>query len=241
MPGYVFKDGGPIPDDDLTEQQINQNTPGNITRPSTTNSSTFNTPTSSTSALNAPSDSHALAVADHEDKGVAQHNASDNVKDLGWDANPKHVPTMVGGLPNSELWMLVRRFDKQMYRVKATTGPLPGGLDLNIVDEDDFSPDKLRSNIERLYMTVIIGLMGFGNHIARLRSWREPRRTMAFAAVRMEGWYYFAELRLTRDIGLCFGMVLESSNTHMFHDPYSSDSIPTVASNPVPSGTPCLD
>jgi len=180
MPGYVFKDGGPIPDDD-------QNTPGDITRPSTTNSSTFNTPTSSTSALNAPSDSHALAVADQEVKGAAQHNASEDVKDLGWDANPKHVPTMVGGLPNEELWTLIRRFDKQMYRVKATTGPPPGGLDLNIVDEDDFSPDKLRSNLERLYMTVIIGLMGFGNHIARLRSWREPRRTIPFAAVRMEG------------------------------------------------------
>jgi len=187
MPGYVFKDGGPVPDDDLKEHQLNQNTPGDITRPSTTNSSTFNTPTSSTSALNAASDSHALAVADHEVKGAAQHNASDDVKDLGWDANPKHVPTMVGGLPNEELWTLIRRFDKQMYRVKATTGPPPGGLDLNIVDEDDFSPDKLRSNLERLYMTVIIGLMGFGNHIARLRSWREPRRTIPFAAVRMEG------------------------------------------------------
>ena len=183
MPGYVFKDGGPIPDDDLQEQQSNQNTLGDITRPSTTNSSTFNTPTSSTSGLNAPSDSHALAVADHEEKGAAQHNAGDDVKDLGWDANPKHVPTMVGGLPNDELWTLIRRFNKQMYRVKATTGPLPGGLDLNIVDEDDFSPDKLRSSLERLYMTVIIGLIGFGKHIARLRSWREPRRTAAFSGV----------------------------------------------------------
>ena len=59
----------------------------------------------------------------------------------------------------------------------------PGGLDLNIADEDEFSPDKLRANIERLYMTVIIGVIGFGKHIARLRSWREPRRTAAFCAV----------------------------------------------------------
>ncbi len=188
MPGYVFKDGGPVPDDDLKEHSTIRNTPGDTTRPSTTNSSTFSTPTSSTSALNAPSDSHALAVADHEEKGAAQHNVTDDVKDLGWDANPKHVPTMVGGLPNEELWTLIRRFDKQMYRVKATTGPLPGGLDLNIVDEDDFSPDKLRSNLERLYMTVIIGMMGFGKHIARLRSWREPRRTIAFAVVRITRW-----------------------------------------------------
>jgi Protein of unknown function (DUF3292) len=32
---------------------------------------------------------------------------------------------------------------------------VPGGLDLNIADEDEFSPDKLRSTIERLYMTVV--------------------------------------------------------------------------------------
>ena len=70
-----------------------------------------------------------------------------------------------------------------MYHVKATPIPPLGGLDLNIADEDEFSPDKLRANIERLYMTVIVGLIGFGKHIARLRSWREPRRTAAFCTV----------------------------------------------------------
>lgn len=70
-----------------------------------------------------------------------------------------------------------------MYHVKATKDKPIAGLDLNIADEDEFSPDKLRANLERLYMTVIIGLMGFGKHIARLRSWREPRRTAAFLAV----------------------------------------------------------
>ena len=57
-----------------------------------------------------------------------------------------------------------------MYHVKAIPDSPPGGLDLNIADEDDFSPDKLRSNIERLYMTVVVGLIGLGKHIARLRS-----------------------------------------------------------------------
>ncbi len=75
-----------------------------------------------------------------------------------------------------------------MYHVKATPIPPPGGLDLNIADEDEFSPDKLRANIERLYMTVIIGLIGFGKQIARLRSWREPRRTAAFCAVYFLAW-----------------------------------------------------
>lgn len=70
-----------------------------------------------------------------------------------------------------------------MYHVKATPVVPLGGLDLEIAEEDEFSPDKLRANIERLYMTVIIGMIGFGKHIARLRSWREPRRTVAFMAV----------------------------------------------------------
>ena len=42
-----------------------------------------------------------------------------------------------------------------MYHVKATPTAPPGGLDLNIAEDEEFSPDKLRSNIERLYMTVV--------------------------------------------------------------------------------------
>lgn len=75
-----------------------------------------------------------------------------------------------------------------MYHVKAIPQAPPGGLDLQVADEDEFSPDKLRANIERLYMTVIIGMMSFGKHIARLRSWREPRRTAGFAAVYLVAW-----------------------------------------------------
>lgn len=77
-----------------------------------------------------------------------------------------------------------------MYHVKALPEAPPGGLDLQVAAEDDFSPDKLRANIERLYMTVIIGLMGFGKHIARLRSWREPRRTAGFGAVYLVAWLF---------------------------------------------------
>lgn len=46
-----------------------------------------------------------------------------------------------------------------------------------------FSPDKLRANLERLYMTVIIGFLGLGKHIVRLRSWKEARRTACFCTV----------------------------------------------------------
>ena len=46
-----------------------------------------------------------------------------------------------------------------MYHVKKMDVVVPGGLDLNIADEDEFSPDKLRSTIERLYMTVVRPLL----------------------------------------------------------------------------------
>jgi hypothetical protein len=75
-----------------------------------------------------------------------------------------------------------------MYHVKALAEPPLGGLDLNIADGEEFSPDKLRANIERLYMTVIVGMVGFGKHIARLRSWRERNRTVAFMVVYFVAW-----------------------------------------------------
>ena len=42
-----------------------------------------------------------------------------------------------------------------MYHVKEIPTAPAGGLDLNIADEEEFSPDKLRANIERLYMTIV--------------------------------------------------------------------------------------
>ena len=128
-----------------------------------------------------PTASHALAVADHDEKGAVQQSDINEVTDLGWnDPKEKISDPLVGGLPNDELWVLIRRFNKQMYHVKEYPYPVPGNLDLNIAEEEEFSPDKLRANIERLYMTVIIGLMTFGKHIVRLRSWREARRTACF-------------------------------------------------------------
>ncbi|KAF2167645.1 hypothetical protein M409DRAFT_53638 [Zasmidium cellare ATCC 36951] len=144
---------------------------------------------SANSLTERPTSSHALAMADHDEKGAAQEVHDEEVKDLGWTVDNEKIPNpLVGGMPNEDLWVLVRRFNKQMYHVKEYPHPLPGKLDLNIADEEEFSPDKLRANIERLYMTVIIGLMGFAKHIVRLRSWRETRRTSAFCAVYFLAW-----------------------------------------------------
>lgn len=77
-----------------------------------------------------------------------------------------------------------------MYHVKAIDTRPPGGLDLNVAAEDEFSPDKLRSNIERLYMTVIVGLVAFYKHIVRIRSWKETRRTAGFFAGYFIAWAF---------------------------------------------------
>jgi len=86
--------------------------------------------------------------------------------------------------------MLIRRFDGQMYHVKAIDEVPPGQLDLQISAQEEFSPDKLRSNIERVYLTVFLGLAAFGKHIARLRSWNERKRSAAFCAGYVLAWAF---------------------------------------------------
>jgi len=171
--GVVYKDLLPIPDTDPTEHEGK-----------------------STTLRNAPTESHALALeaaksAPPEEKGAAQIAHGDEVVDLGWN-EPKELVAkpLVGGLGNEDLWLLVRRFNKQMYHVKEIPTAPPGGLDMNIADEEEFSPDKLRANIERLYMTIGIGLIGFGKHIVRIRSWRETRRTAWFCSAYFAAWIF---------------------------------------------------
>lgn len=144
----------------------------------------------STTLANDPSLSHSLATNDHVEKGLAQQYHEDEVLDLGWkqEKHEESAAPLVGGLDNEDLWLLIRRFNKQMYHVKSVPSPVPGGLDLNIADDEEFSPDKLRANLERIYMTVIVQLLAAVKHVARLRSWRERRRTLCFATAYFTAW-----------------------------------------------------
>ncbi|KAK0729545.1 hypothetical protein B0H67DRAFT_501065 [Lasiosphaeris hirsuta] len=150
-----------------------------------------NQDSASASHQNGATLSHSLATDDHAEKGEAQQDHEEEVLDLGWNEKKQDIAApLVGGMDNEELWLLVRRFDKQIYHVKSAKYPVPGGLDLNIADEEEFSPDKLRANVERLYMTVGIGLLAAVKHIARLRSWRETRRTSYFAGAYFIAWLF---------------------------------------------------
>ncbi|USP73747.1 hypothetical protein yc1106_01021 [Curvularia clavata] len=169
--GVVYKDLLPIPDTDPTQHEGKSST-----------------------LRDAPTDSHALALEGArppptEEKGAAQVEHGEEVVDLGWNEPKEHVAKpLVGGLDNEDVWMLIRRFNRQIYQVKEIPTAPPGGLDMNISDDEEFSPDKLRANIERLYMTIGIGLIAFGKHIARIRSWRETQRTAWFCTAYFAAW-----------------------------------------------------
>ncbi|CAL1694124.1 unnamed protein product [Somion occarium] len=111
------------------------------------------------------------------------------VKDFGWNAPPSKITVpLMHGLSNDDIYALVRRFNKQIFNVRAIPPPPPGVLDLEISENEEFSPDKLRATLERLYMTVVVGLAAFAKHVARLRSWNEPRRTAVFCAAYYIAW-----------------------------------------------------
>ncbi|KAL5333744.1 hypothetical protein BJX70DRAFT_380179 [Aspergillus crustosus] len=121
----------------------------------------------------------------HKEGDLFDH---DHASEIGWGQSDVIAERIVPGIANDDLFMLIRRFNKQIYSVKAIPDAPLQGLDLVRSEDDHFSPDKLRATVERFYTTIVIGLTAFVKHIARLRSWREPRRTASFCAVYSTAW-----------------------------------------------------
>ncbi|KAL6862246.1 hypothetical protein J3F83DRAFT_745539 [Trichoderma novae-zelandiae] len=143
-----------------------------------------------------PTASHALAeesiqgASDTQSKGASQLEHDEvEVKNIGWNEMAQFVPQpVVGGLRNEELWTLIRRFNQHIFEVRRIdTVPL-ADLDMNVADDDAFSPHKLRATLERFYMTVVVSLVSLWKHLVRLRSWRERKRTASFLAVYSVAW-----------------------------------------------------
>lgn len=44
---------------------------------------------------------------------------------------------------------------QQVFHLKEAPAPKPGGLDFEVAENEDFSPNKLRAQFERLYMGVV--------------------------------------------------------------------------------------
>ena len=66
------------------------------------------------SELNAPTDSHALAHAEVEQASLIHTSPDDEATtDIGWQQQPHEFnEPIIGGIPNDDLWMLIRRFNK---------------------------------------------------------------------------------------------------------------------------------
>lgn len=118
-PGYVFKDGQPIPDDVAPDQPHQIGTDAlQVERHPHDGSKAIDGIHKDTKlqlGVEAPTDSHALAFEHQpEQKGAAQQqHFGAEVKDLGWNEHAANVPSpLVSGLHNEDLWLLVRRFNR---------------------------------------------------------------------------------------------------------------------------------
>ncbi len=108
-PGYVFRDGGTTPTNELSESTALQPRTGAVP----VNANPQKTVVAQSPIAQATSESHALATENHELEGAAQMAGKEaRITNLGWQANAVGVSTLVGGIPNEELWTLVRRFNK---------------------------------------------------------------------------------------------------------------------------------
>lgn len=123
-------------------------------------------------------------------EGDEERPSEPGLQDLGWSEDPKIPQPVIHGMRNEDMWVLVRRFNKQTYHLKALDEEPPGKLDMNIADKDEFFPDKLRSTLERCYTTVGISMVAAFTHVARLRSWKEFRRTAFFAVIYAVAWIF---------------------------------------------------
>ena len=112
--GVVLRDlhdgPGPTAPGVVSEQRTSQNHAPAVSSPAPTGTSHTLDPDASMS--------HALATASVTG-GAVEANAAkpeDEVKDLGWhDADDEIENPLVGGLPNEELWVLIRRFNKARF------------------------------------------------------------------------------------------------------------------------------
>lgn len=104
-PGYYFRDGGTTP---LEEKDQNDEFRRRITTPKQVPKQALLNQETSTS--------HILATQHQDVQGAVQQAGKEAfTSNLGWQKNAKGVDTLVGGLENDDLWMLIRRFNKACF------------------------------------------------------------------------------------------------------------------------------
>lgn len=72
---------------------------------------------------------------------------------------------------------------QDVFAVKAVPAQEARGLDLNEAWDTQYNNDKITLHLQRAYLTLVLGGASFAKHVARLRSWKETKRTGAFCVV----------------------------------------------------------
>lgn len=143
----------------------------------------------------APTDSHTLAQ-----ESVA--NIDPQLKDgdryiehstlqaaiSGWNSETATSIQSYAGIPNGDLWTLIRRFKKQIFHVKRIDKQPLSIIDMNIAAGEDITAKKVQAHAERFYMTVVRSLVALYKHIALLRSWRDNRTFYIFLGTYSIAW-----------------------------------------------------
>ncbi|KAM0495469.1 hypothetical protein ACHAP8_008060 [Fusarium lateritium] len=81
------------------------------------------------------------------------------VTDVGWHTDQIHPKDhAVNGVKNEDAWLLIRRFNKRVFHLKHTPKHPEGEMDLEVAEQEQFSPNKLRAQLERLYMGATASL-----------------------------------------------------------------------------------
>lgn len=137
-------------------------------------------------ALNS-GDVHPVTVAREVEKAKAGQRELKGKKPKG---------TVVEGIEDDRLWMLMRRFDVQVTHtlIMTTTNTHPDEPDLrrSTLKAVPYNRDVLQSNVERLYATLGIIVIRLISEVSRLRSWapEERRRTAYFCSVYFTAWVF---------------------------------------------------
>jgi len=156
-------------------------------------------------------DCHEMAHKDYGIYGaVQQHqavtNGTNDVRDIGWHRPTIEIPDpLIGGLPNGKLFSMIRRFNKDVFDVRAVPPETSQGLDLNESWSDKHAADKLPLHLQRVYLSIVLGMASLGKQVARLRSWKETRRTSAFCLAYFIAWIF--DLLVPLVIGVLIAVV----------------------------------
>jgi len=107
-PGYYFTDGGTTPPGDIRGNPLDDQLRQRLIHSRLPVSATGKAPLAHNTTT-----SHQLATGNHELQGTAQlAGKEDTTTNLGWQKDAKSIDTLVGGISNEDLWMLIRRFNK---------------------------------------------------------------------------------------------------------------------------------